>query len=148
MASNKISITSLILFQVFYTTLLSGQVQKSGKLPAANAGGDLRVYSGEIVKLDGSESKGTDLKAYWDFDDRDGVENEAEGISVKHKYKKAGVYIVTLIVEDNLGNTSWDKTSIEVLTPPSEGLNITDNFEGGYIGQTFRQGDTYRCHLS
>jgi len=139
---------SLLISIIFNITLLYGQVQSPDKLPAAEAGADLRVYAGDVVLLDGYGSGGTELKAYWDFDDRDGVEKEAEGMIVKHSYKRAGAYIATLTVKDNLGFTSWDKKLIEVLTPVSEGLNITDNFEGGYIGQTYKLGSTYRCHLT
>ena len=127
---------------------LHGYIQGQDKSPIADAGADLRIFAGEEVMLDGSGSRGTEVKAYWDFDDRDGVENEAERMIVKHTYKKPGVYIATLTVKNNLGNTSWDKKAIEVLTPVSEGLNITDNFEGGYIGQTYKLGSTYRCHLT
>ncbi|MCK4967053.1 PKD domain-containing protein, partial [bacterium] len=138
--------------KIFFTLVIfifsHGYVHGQYELPAAEAGADLRVYAGDVVMLDGSASKGTELKAYWDYDDRDGVENEAEGIIAKHSYKKAGAYIATLTVEDNLGNISWDKKAVEVLTPASDGLNITDNFEGGYIGQTYKLGSTYRCHLT
>ncbi|MFC2125698.1 M14 family zinc carboxypeptidase [Bacteroidota bacterium] len=116
--------------------------------PSAEAGEDLRIYAGETATLDGSGSKGSKLNAYWDFDDRDGIDQDAAGLMVEHRYKKEGVYIATLVMEDGHGNTSRDKKAIEVLTQPSEGLNITDNFEGGYIGQIYRQGNTYRCHLS
>ena len=132
--------SSALLLLIFNTVLTYGQVQRVGKTPAADAGADLRVFAGDAVLLDGSGSRGTELNACWDFDDRDGVESEAGGMMVKHTYKKQGVYIATLTVKDNLGNVSWDKKAIEVLTPKSEGLNITDNFEGGYIGQTFKQG--------
>lgn len=143
----KSIVLSLIFFLLFNITLSYGQVQKNGRLPAPEAGPDLRVYAGDEIVLDGSDSRGNQLSGYWDFDDRDGVENEAQGMIVKHAYKKPGAYVATLTVKDNLGSTVWDKKLIEVLTPPSAGLNITDNFEGGYIGQTYKMGNIYRCHL-
>jgi PKD repeat protein len=132
---------------IFYSTLLTGQAQIDKTTPKANAGIDLRVLAGDEVTLDGNGSSGTVLKSFWDFDDRNGIENESENLRTKHTYKKPGTYIATLTTTDKYGKVSWDKKIIEVLTPPTEGLNITDNFEGGYIGQTYRMGNTYRCHL-
>ena len=55
-----------------------------------------RVIPEMKIVLDGYASKGTELKAFWDFDDRDGVEKQAEGMIVNsHIYKKAGAYIAT-----------------------------------------------------
>jgi hypothetical protein len=140
--------SSLLTFSICSTVFLSCQVQPSDELLFAEAGESLRIYTGEVATLNGSVSQGAGFNSYWDFDDRDGVEQDATDLKVDHSYKKPGVYIATLVVEDKQGNTTWDKKAVEVLTPPSEGLNITDNFEGGYIGQTYKQDNTYRCHLS
>ena len=70
--------------------MLSGQVQSLDTLPAAEAGADLRVYTGDEIVLDGYASKGTELKAFWDFDDRDGVEKQAEGMICKAYLQERG----------------------------------------------------------
>lgn len=56
------------------------------------------------------------LRYAWDFDSRDGIQEDALGEIVYHKYQKAGDYTVTLTVSDVFGiKTSVSKTlKIEV----------------------------------
>ncbi len=70
--------------------------------PVANAGPNLVCCADEESDFDGSASSDADgdtLKYMWDFGDGD----TAEGVKVKHVYKKGGNYRVVLRVEDNSG---------------------------------------------
>jgi len=52
---------------------------------------DLKVYA---------EAGMAALEVTWDFDDRDGISVEAEGLEVTHRYEKRGSYTVTATVSD------------------------------------------------
>jgi PKD repeat protein len=70
--------------------------------PIANTGPNLVCCVNDEVEFDGSKSNDADgdkLTYKWDFGDG----NTAEGVKVKHAYKKLGVYKVTLIVTDDSG---------------------------------------------
>ena len=45
----------------------------------------------------------TPLAFYWDFNQTDGLQEDAYGLQVAHAYRKAGEYTVTLIVKDVFG---------------------------------------------
>ena len=139
----------LMIYQALLPSSLNGQTNSNIKslLPTANAGPDFRIYADEPILLDASKSKGLNIRAAWDFDDRDGIEEEAAGIMVRHIYKKPGAYIATVTVKDNQGRSSWDKCLVEVLTRPGDGIALVDNFEGGYIGTVLQNGNHFTCSL-
>ncbi len=69
-----------------------------------SAGDDQVVAANEPVVFQGSaDSKVTPLKYSWDFDDKDGISDEASGPVVVHRFTKPGVYKVTLTVTDPMG---------------------------------------------
>jgi PKD repeat protein len=85
--------------------------------PSADAGGDQSVNAGDSVQFDGSGSRDPEagqLTFSWDFDDRDGVQNEDSGPMADHAYNKGGEYTVTLTVTDNMGQSSKDTAIITV----------------------------------
>lgn len=84
--------------------------------PTASAGPDRTVTVGEIVILDGSASSDdVGIVSYvWDFDDSDGLQQDATGAVVQHSYSAAGTYTATLTVTDAIGNTDSDITLITV----------------------------------
>jgi PKD repeat protein len=83
--------------------------------PSAIAGYDRRVYEDEIVDFDagGSFDTAMDMKNLiylWDFGDG----GTSTGQKVQHAYTKAGLYYVTLTVEDNDGAVDKDIMTVEV----------------------------------
>jgi PKD repeat protein len=110
--------------------------------PAANAGKDQSVYTGE-VNFDGSFSTASEgssiVKFEWDFEN-DGI-IDAEGKTTTHTYNQKGMRTCRLIVTDSVGVMSEDTCRVNVLNrkpiaeftfSPSEPniqdeVNITDN---------------------
>lgn len=78
----------------------------------------LNVGKGTEVVLQGSADGGaTPLVFLWDFNSRDGVQEDATGAAVRHKFRIPGTFQVTLTVKDIYGlKTPWVGT-----------LNVTVN---------------------
>lgn len=57
------------------------------------------------------------LNYSWDWDDRDGIQNEAEGKSASHLYRKAGDYKVTVTVSDPYGVKATVSTKFNIHIP-------------------------------
>ena len=94
--------------------------------PIANAGSDETVVIGETVTLDGSDSYDPDgtIESYeWDFDDGSPI---GTGEIVTHAYDSAGIYTVTLTVEDNNQATDTDTVIITVLTAEEATEEVDD----------------------
>ena len=107
----------------------SGQVGNSTLLrfpvwvnlpPVAEAGVYQKGAPGQEISFDGSASYDTDGKLVrysWDFGDGSRV----EGVTVTHKYKRAGHYRVTLRVVDESGsplNFGFDETEVWINSAP------------------------------
>lgn len=60
----------------------------------------------------------TPLKYAWDFNDADGIQVDAEGQSVKYKFRRPGTFKVTLTVMDAYGNKKPATASIKVVVNP------------------------------
>ena len=79
--------------------------------PIASVGPNMVCCVNDEVEFDGSKSNDADsgdkLTYTWDFGDGE----TAEGIKVKHAYKKLGVYKVSLTVTDNSGVEGNSSTS-------------------------------------
>jgi hypothetical protein len=58
------------------------------------------------------------LKYTWDFDDKDGIQVDAEGQSVTRKFRKAGTYNVTLTISDFYGLKPSYSSKIKVVVNP------------------------------
>jgi PKD repeat protein len=111
--------------------------------PAANAGKDQSVYTGEEVNFDGSlstASVGSSIvKFEWDFEN-DGI-IDAEGKTTSYTYNRKGTQTCKLIVTDSIGVMSEGTCRVNVLNrkpiaeftfSPSDPtiqdeVNITDN---------------------
>ena len=82
--------------------------------PVANAGPDQYVGLNQVVVFDGSGSTDPDASIatfFWDFGDG----SEAAGVQVRHQYKQAGQYAVTLRVTDQTDLTNnWAADSLLV----------------------------------
>jgi hypothetical protein len=81
-------------------------------VPVARAGSDRTVDSGVTVVFDaeGSSDNVGIAKVLWDFGDGE----SAVGLSVSHVYDSAGVFDVTLTVEDGAGNKGLDHMIVTV----------------------------------
>ncbi len=79
----------------------------------------LNLALGDEVPLTADGDGGTSVLVYsWDFDDRDGIQVDAEGQSVKHKFRKAGKFKVTLTISDLYGLKKPYVTSFPVTVNP------------------------------
>ena len=81
-------------------------------VPVADAGSDRIVDAGVTVVFDagGSRDNVGITKVLWDFGDGE----SAMGLSVSHVYDAAGVFNVTLTVEDGAGNKGLDHVLVTV----------------------------------
>ena len=84
------------------------------RAPVARLGKDITIWEGETITLNGSASNDSDgdaiEKYYWDFGDG----NTGSGLRVDHKYTKAGRYTVTLVVNDNITNSTPAQLTVTV----------------------------------
>ncbi|MBV6458320.1 MAG: hypothetical protein HONBIEJF_01447 [Fimbriimonadaceae bacterium] len=78
---------------------------------------DMNLALGDEVEFRGYGSAGSSVLVYsWDFDASDGVAVDAEGMTVKRKFRKPGKFVVTLTVSDKFGlkEPKTSKVTIEV----------------------------------
>jgi PKD repeat protein len=74
--------------------------------PVSDAGSDQTVTVNATVYFDGSGSSDPDgdtLTYSWDFDRSNGIQKDATGVNVSHVYTTAGIFRVTLTVNDGTG---------------------------------------------
>lgn len=77
--------------------------------------GHSTVKVGEPVPLDAGLTRGDNLRFHWDFGD----EQDADGRTASHAYKKPGVYEIKLTVRDASGNRSEVSQYLWVRKPGS-----------------------------
>jgi PKD repeat protein len=110
--------------------------------PVADAGKDDSIDQGYFLTLDGSLSEdNVGITSYtWTFEEM-GTAIILTGMTPKHQFLYAGLYTITLLVEDDTGNSDTDTVSITVedTEPP-----VAD--AGG--DRTVEQGDTVFFDLS
>lgn len=85
-------------------------------VPTADAGEDMTVRVNEEVTIDGSGSidpQESPLKYFWDLDD-DGAADRTDE-SFTYKFRKTGVYNISLEVKNTAGYTDTDTIQITVL---------------------------------
>ena len=79
----------------------------------------INLALGEEVTLTAYGEAGSSILRYtWDFDDADGVQVDAEGQSVKRKFRKAGTYNITLTINDFYGLKQPYTTTIKAVVNP------------------------------
>lgn len=106
---------------------------------------------GEEVKLDATNSYDPDggvasyKWSYYDVEDPSNKTNIGSGVVLYHTWKKQGVYIVSLVIEDNLGNNNTiDETvSVSILRlddfpSRSRGLNFKITNHGNFTAKNLR----------
>jgi len=86
-------------YDVFYVGQIGTVVDNDPLVPDAGDEQEVAVY--DLVVFTGScESGVSPVKYSWDFDDRDGIQEDAVGPVVYHRYTKRGQYNVTLTCPD------------------------------------------------
>lgn len=81
--------------------------------------GELNAALGDEYTLTGYGSGGSSILRYtWDFDDRDGIQVDAEGQSVNRKFRKPGTYVITLTISDYYGLKQPYSKTIKVVVNP------------------------------
>lgn len=120
----------------------------------ADAGGDKIVHVNETCVFNGSESCAASgciggvrhkILLVWDFDESDGINGDAVGINVSHKYTKVGNYTVTLIVilmediEAPQGHQGVKKGQMA-----EDKVNVTVVQKVGW-GESFEEDYAFRC---
>ncbi len=60
----------------------------------------------------------TPLKYTWDFNDADGIQVDAEGQSVKYKFRRPGTFKVTVTIHDAYGNKKPYQASVKITVNP------------------------------
>ncbi|AIE85102.1 PKD domain-containing protein [Fimbriimonas ginsengisoli] len=81
--------------------------------------GNLNLGAGEEATLTGYGFGGSSILRYtWDFDDSDGIQVDAEGQTVKRKFRKPGTYTITLTVSDFYGLKQPYTTTIKAVINP------------------------------
>jgi len=94
--------------------------------PTARAGSDQTVNVNSSVTLDGSASTGDGITSYaWDFDSRNGIQQDATDAIVTHIYTGPGTYIATLTVTDTSGQTDSDTVLITVIEGTTQTTDVS-----------------------
>ncbi len=84
-----------------------------------NAQPDINLALGDEITLSASGFGGSSILRFtWDFDDKDGIQVDAEGQSVKHKFRKAGNFVVTMTVSDYYGLKPSYSSTVKVTVNP------------------------------
>lgn len=79
----------------------------------------LNLALGDEVELIGRGFGGSSILKYsWDFDDKDGIQSDAEGQVVKRKFRKPGQYKITLTISDHFGLKAPYTTTIQASVNP------------------------------
>lgn len=80
---------------------------------------DLNLALGEEVTFSAYGEGGSSILRYtWDFDDSDGIQVDAEGQTVKRRFRKAGTYTITLTISDFYGLKQPYSTTIKAVVNP------------------------------
>jgi len=66
-----------------------------------NMGGDQSVARGDTVEFTATADGGAATLEYsWDFDDKNGIQEDATGPNATHVYREPGDYVATLTISD------------------------------------------------
>lgn len=81
--------------------------------------GNQNLALGDELELRAGGTGGASvLKFTWDFDSKDGIQEDAEGQAIKRKFRVAGTFTVTLTVSDAYGLKKPYQTTITVKVNP------------------------------
>jgi len=97
------SLRKVIIFSDVGDTIYVGAIRTTEDKQALSAdpGGDMSYAKGDSIVFRANASGGlSPVRVSWDFDDKDGLQEDAVGQVVKHTFKKSGDFTVTLTVSD------------------------------------------------
>ncbi len=99
--------------------------------PVAEAGPDQSVLVGTVLSFDGSGSSDNIAVTSWSWNFGDSGEN-ASGETATHTYETTGIYVATLTVGDDAGNTASDTLEVTVNedTPGPTIFTVNSAFDG------------------
>lgn len=79
----------------------------------------MNLALGDEITLRAYGSGGASVLKYsWDFDNKDGIQVDAEGPVIVRKFRKAGTYVITLTVSDAYGLKTPYTTTITAKVNP------------------------------
>jgi hypothetical protein len=64
-----------------------------------------------------SDPDGDDITYSWDFDDSDGIQEDANGMFITWTFPKEGTYTITLTLDDGQGETNITSQELQVFKP-------------------------------
>jgi hypothetical protein len=80
---------------------------------------ELNLALGDFVNLGANGYGGSSILKYsWDFDDKDGIQEDANGQFIRHQFRKPGTYTITLTVSDEFGLKKPYSTTIKAKVNP------------------------------
>jgi len=80
---------------------------------------DLNLALGDSVNFSANGYGGSSILKYsWDFDDRDGIQEDAVGQYIKRQFRKPGTYTITLTITDLYGLKRPYSTTIKAKVNP------------------------------
>ncbi|MEQ1823151.1 MAG: PKD domain-containing protein [Fimbriimonadaceae bacterium] len=80
---------------------------------------DLNLALGDEIEFIGNGFGGSSILKYtWDFNDKDGIQVDAEGQVIKRKFRAPGEYVVTLTISDAYGAKKPIVKTIKVKVNP------------------------------
>jgi hypothetical protein len=80
---------------------------------------NMNLALGDEVTLVGRGFGGSSILTYtWDFNDKDGIQVDAEGQAVKRRFRKPGDYTITLTISDHFGLKPPYRTTAKVRVNP------------------------------
>lgn len=72
----------------------------------------------EITLMAYGNGGSSQLRYTWDFDDKNGIDIDAEGKVVKRRFRKEGTYVITVTVHDAFGLKKSYSTTLKVVVNP------------------------------
>ena len=80
---------------------------------------NLNLALGDYVNFVANGYGGSSILKYtWDFDEKDGVQVDATGQSVRRQFRKPGTYTITLTIQDQFGLKQPYSTTIKAVVNP------------------------------
>jgi hypothetical protein len=111
------SVKKILLFSDLPDTIYIGEIKiaQDTEQLKAEVVDDLSYAVGDAVPFPATVTAGlSSVRVSWDFDVKDGIQEDAIGAYVTHVFSKSGDYVVTVTVKDNNGIKNPYSTTIKV----------------------------------
>ena len=100
---SQYNLKRLLIFSDVADTIYIGAIKVARDTESLNAepGGDVSYTVGDCISFRANATGGLSaIRCSWDFDSKDGIQEDAVGGTAAHTYKTGGDYVVTLTVSD------------------------------------------------